>query len=145
MKKILSLAIVATMIASPAFASGDVEAGKKVFKKCVACHQIGEGAKNKTGPILNNVFGRTAGTLEGYKYSKAMIAAGEEGLVWTEETLAQWAAKPKNLVKKTKMAFAGLKKEEDILNLEAYMLTFSPDYVAQEGEGDEDDSDKKSD
>jgi len=145
MKKILSLALIATMVASPAFASGDVEAGKKVFKKCIACHQIGEGAKNKTGPILNDVFGRTAGTLEGYKYSKAMIAAGEEGLVWNEETLAQWAAKPKNLVKKTKMAFAGLKKEEDILNLEAYMLTFSPDYVEQEGEGDEDDSDKKSD
>ncbi len=134
MKKILSLAVIATMIASPTFASsdGDIEAGEKVFKKCIACHQVGENAKNKVGPILNNIFGKVAGTQEGYKYSKAMIAAGEEGLVWTEETMAEWLKKPKAMIKKTKMAFAGLKKEEDIKNLEAYLLTFSPDYAAEE-------------
>ncbi len=128
MKKILSISLIAALLASPVLADGDVEAGKKVFKKCAACHQVGDGAKNKTGPVLNNVFGRTAGTLEGYKYSKAMIEAGEGGLVWTEETMAEFLAKPKAMIKKTKMAFAGLKKEEDIKNLEAYLLTFSPNY-----------------
>ena len=132
MKKILSIALVASLIASPSLASGDVEAGKKVFKKCIACHAIDGDTKKKSGPSLDGVFGRTAGTLEGFKYSKAMIAAGEGGLVWTEETMAQWLTKPKDMIKKTKMAFAGLKKEEDIKNIEAYLLTFSPDYEPME-------------
>ncbi len=137
MKKFLITALIASFVAIPVSASdhgalGDVEAGEKVFKKCAACHQVGEKAKNKTGPVLNNVFGRTAGTLEGYKYSKAMIEAGEAGLVWTPETMAEFLTKPKAMIKKTKMAFAGLKKEEDIKNLEAYLLTFSPDYVVEE-------------
>ncbi len=132
MKKILSIALLATMVASPALASGDVEAGKKVFKKCLACHTVDNSTKKTSGPSLDNVFGRTAGTLEGFKYSKAMVAAGAEGLVWTEETMAQWLTKPKDLVSKSKMAFAGLKKEGDIENVEAYLLTFSPDYVPVE-------------
>ncbi len=137
MKKFLITAFIASFVAIPVSASdhgalGDAEAGEKVFKKCAACHQVGEKAKNKTGPVLNNIFGRTAGTLEGYKYSKAMIEAGEAGLVWTPETMAEFLTKPKAMIKKTKMAFAGLKKEEDIKNLEAYLLTFSPDYVVEE-------------
>ena len=70
---------------------------KKVFKKCAACHQVGEKAKKKVGPVLNNIFGMTAGTQEDFKYSKAMIAKGEEGLVWTDETMAEYLKKPKEV------------------------------------------------
>ncbi len=108
LKKTLSLYIgVASMFfAAPALA-GDVAAGEKVFKKCKACHVVEE--KHKTGPHLVNLFGRTAGTAEGYKkYSKAMKASG---IVWNDETLDGYLAAPKKYIKGTKMAFAGLKKK----------------------------------
>lgn len=110
----------------------DIKAGKKAFKKCAACHAVGENAENKVGPHLNDVFGRTAGSLEDYKYSKAMIAAGQDGLVWNSETMDAFLMKPKKLVKKTKMAFSGLKKETDRANIIAYLKTFSAD--GQEGQ-----------
>ncbi len=103
----------------------DVAAGETVFKKCKACHAVGDGAKNKVGPQLNDLFGRTAGSIEGFKYSKAMVAKGEEGLVWDDESLAQYLSKPRSFIKGTRMAFAGLKKEEDIVNITAYLRTFS--------------------
>ena len=97
------------------------------YKICKACHAIGPGAKNKVGPHQNDLFGRVAGSLEGYKYSKAMIAAGEAGLVWTDESLAEYLRKPKDYVKKTKMAFGGLKKDKDIEAVLAYLKTFDSD------------------
>jgi len=118
-------------IASPAFAA-DPAAGEKVFKKCRACHAVGEGAKHKVGPELNDVIGRQAGTAEGFKYSKAMIGAGEEGMVWDDEALAAYLAAPKKVVPKTKMAFAGLKKDADIENVIAYLKTFSEGAAAEE-------------
>ena len=118
--------------AGSAFAQGDVTAGEAVFKKCGACHAVGEGAKTKVGPVLNEVFGRTAGTLEGFKFSPAMIAAGEGGLVWTSETLTEFLARPRDYVDGTKMGFPGLPKPEDIDNVIAYLQTFSPDYVPDE-------------
>ncbi len=102
--------------AGPALA-GDIEAGAKVFKKCKACHVVDK-EKNKTGPHLVNLFGRTAGSLEGHKYSKAMKASG---IVWDEETLAGYLRAPKKYVKGTKMAFVGLKKDADIENIIAYL------------------------
>lgn len=122
---------VATVILgmSPATAAGDPAAGEIVFKKCMSCHAIGEGAKNKVGPVLNGVFGRTAGTFEGYKYSKAMIDAGAGGLVWTPETVQRFLAKPRDFVKGTKMSFPGLPNPVDEENVIAYLLTFSPDFV----------------
>ena len=118
-------------LSSQAFAQ-DVDAGKKVFKKCAACHAVGDGAKNKVGPQLNELFGRTAGSIEDYKYSKAMTKAGEEGLVWTDETIDQFLLKPKKMIKKTKMSYGGLKKEPERENLIAYLKTFSSG--GQEGE-----------
>lgn len=106
-----TLAILLGMSA-PAFAD-QAERGEKVFKKCASCHKIGEDAKNGVGPHLSYLFGRTAGTIEGYKYSKAMKAAGAEGLVWTEQTLNAFLIDPKKYMKKTKMKFRGLKKEAD--------------------------------
>ncbi|MEH6726411.1 MAG: c-type cytochrome [Hyphomicrobiales bacterium] len=88
-------------------------AGEKVFKKCKACHQLGEGAQNRSGPILTGVVGNTAGAVDGFKYSKPMKAAAEGGLIWTAEELAAFLAKPKKYMKGTKMSFAGLKKEAD--------------------------------
>ena len=98
-----------------------VEAGAKIFKKCAACHKVGEGAKNATGPMLNGILGRAAGTVEGFKYSKAMADAGEGGLVWSDENLHAYLSDPKGFVKRNKMSFAGLKSKDDIDAVIAYL------------------------
>ncbi|MGJ8570034.1 MAG: c-type cytochrome [Hoeflea sp.] len=129
--KSAALAVLAlAAFASPSLAEGDADAGKKVFKKCMACHAVGDGAKHKVGPELNDVFGRVAGDAEGYKYSKAMIEAGEGGLVWDTDTLTEYLTNPKAMIKGTKMAFAGLKKDDDIVNVLAYLKTFSEEMAA---------------
>lgn len=110
--------------------TGDAAAGEKVFRKCQACHEVGADAKNKVGPILTGVLGRTAGTLEDFKYSEAMIAAGEGGLVWTPETLAQYLEKPRDYVEGTKMTFAGLRDKDERNDIVAYLAS-----VATEEEG----------
>lgn len=117
--------VAALLLAGTQAVAQDVAAGEKLFKRCSACHAVGEGAKNKVGPELNELFGREAGGLEDYRYSAAMTKAGEGGLVWNEETLAQYLADPKGFVKGTKMAFPGFKKEEDLANITAYLKTFS--------------------
>lgn len=120
--KFLAVSLIAlAMAATPVLAEGDVDAGATVFKKCLACHAVGEGAKNKVGPQLNDLFGRTAGTAADYKYSKAMIEAGAGGLVWTAETLKPYLHKPKDVVPGTKMTFAGLPSAQDRANVIAYM------------------------
>lgn len=105
-------------------AAGDAANGEKVFRKCMACHEVGPDAKAKVGPPLNGVIGRTAGTLEGFAYSDAMVAAGEGGLVWTAETIGELLEKPKDFVPGTKMTFAGLRKEEERADVIAYLATF---------------------
>jgi len=103
-----------------------IAAGQKVFRKCKACHQIGAGAKNRVGPILTGVVGRPAGHEEGFRYSKAMAAKGAEGLVWEDATLDAFLTKPKAFVPKTKMGFAGLKKESDRAAIIAYLKSVTP-------------------
>jgi cytochrome c2 len=134
MKKIAAIAVTALIAAGPAFADGDVDAGEKVFRKCRACHLVGENATARVGPVLNNLFGRTAGTNEEYgaRYSKAMVEAGQNGLVWTEEVLMEYLIKPRDYVNGTKMAFAGLAKEQDREDVIAYLKQFSPDYKPAE-------------
>lgn len=110
-----------------------VAKGENVYKKCKACHAVGPDAKHKVGPHQNDLFGRVAGTIDGFKFSKAMIAAGEAGLVWTDESLAAFLGKPKSYVKKTKMSFSGLKKDEDIAAVIAYLKTFDSDGPAEDG------------
>lgn len=99
--------------------------GEKVFKKCKACHQVGEGAQNKTGPILNDIAGQTIGSVEGYKYSKTFQGLAADGAVWDDAALAAFLAKPKAFAPKTKMSFAGLKKESDIAAMIAYLKSLS--------------------
>jgi len=103
--------------AGPALADGDPAAGKKVFNKCRACHVV-DAEKNRVGPHLKGVFGRDAGTVEGFKYSPAML---DSGITWDEVTIAEYVTDPKGYVPNNKMAFPGLKKEEDIANLIAYL------------------------
>jgi cytochrome c2 len=119
----LSLAVVlGAAWPTPSRAQDDeAAAGEKVFKRCGACHAIGEGAKNKVGPELNGIIGRTAGTAEGFTYSDAMTEAGAAGLVWNADTLAEYLANPKAKVPGTKMTFAGLKKPEEITAVIAYL------------------------
>lgn len=100
-----------------AMAEGDPAAGEKVFKKCKACHVIDK-KKNRLGPHLIGVIGRTSGSVEGFKYSKAMQAAG---ITWDETTIDEYLTDPKGYVPKNKMAFKGLKKEEDRANVIAYI------------------------
>jgi len=114
----MALALSLIIGAAPAMAS-DAASGEKVFKRCKACHYADK-EKNKTGPHLVNVIDRKAGSIEGYKYSKAMAASG---LVWDEATLTAYLKAPKKFLKGTKMAFAGLKKDDDIKNLIAYLKT----------------------
>ncbi|MEO1281269.1 MAG: cytochrome c family protein [Pseudomonadota bacterium] len=125
LKKYLVIAVAAAVPAltlAPTMASAqDVAKGAKVFKKCKACHAVGEGAKNKVGPQLNGVVGRAAGSLEGYKYSKAMV---EIGLTWDEATLDKYLANPKGVVKGTKMIYRGLKKEQQRKDIIAYLATY---------------------
>jgi cytochrome c len=99
--------------------------GMKVFRKCKSCHQVGDGAKNRSGPILNGLIGAPAGHIDGFKYSKPLMAKSEEGLVWNAETLAGFLAAPKAYIKGTKMGFAGLKDPADIEAVIAYLTTFS--------------------
>ncbi len=133
--RLLGVALASAVVfsGSAAWAEGDAAAGEKVFKKCKVCHTLEEGGKHKVGPNFWGVFGRQAGTAEGYtKYSKDMIAAGEGGLVWSEETIASYIKKDGGTKAfigsfigkkkaKTKMVFRGLKKDEDVANLVAYL------------------------
>lgn len=114
---ILGFTAALTMAMPLALAEGDAAAGEKVFKKCKACHVIDK-EKNRLGPHLIGIFGRSAGSVDGFKYSKAMM---EAGLTWDEATLDQYLADPKGFVPKNKMAFPGLKKEEDRNNVIAYL------------------------
>lgn len=118
---ILSVFVMAAISFSAAsFAEGDAVKGKKVFKKCKACHTVDNGGKNLVGPNLFGIVGKKAAQKEGYKYSKAMTASG---LTWDEATLNTYLTKPKALVKKTKMTFVGLKKEKHRANVIAYLKT----------------------
>ncbi len=108
------------LTASAAFAEGDVAKGKKIAKKCVACHSLDEGGKNRLGPNLFGILNKKAATNPTYKYSKAMA---NSGLTWDEATFLEYITKPKKLVKGTKMSFPGIKKATKRADLLAYFKT----------------------
>ncbi len=114
----------AMTLAAPALAGGDPAEGEKVFKKCKACHMVGDGAKNRIGPVLTGIVGAPAGRNPDFKYSAAMTEAAAGGLVWTEENLDKFLKKPKDFLKGTKMTFAGLRKDDQRADVIAYLGTF---------------------
>jgi cytochrome c len=104
---------------------GNADEGQEVFKKCRACHDVGPTAKNKVGPLLNDIIGRRAGTIEGFEYSQANKDAGAKGLTWTDDVLFKYLENPLAFMPGTKMAFAGLKDAQDRKDLIAYLHKFS--------------------
>ncbi|MEE3361103.1 MAG: cytochrome c family protein [Pseudomonadota bacterium] len=123
-KNILASALMVATSAGIAAADGDAAKGEKVFRKCQACHAVGEGAENKVGPVLNGLLGRAVAAGEGFEYSDALAAKGAEGVVWDEDTLEAFLEKPRDWAPGTKMSFAGLRKEDDRENVIAYLATF---------------------
>ena len=112
-------------VSSFAIAEGDAEMGERVFRKCQSCHQVGEGAENRTGPTLNNIVGAPMGAHPDFGYSDALADKAAEGGVWDVETLTAFLANPRNVMQGTRMSFAGLRKEQEIADVIAYLATFS--------------------
>jgi cytochrome c len=102
----------------------DLAAGEASFRKCFACHAVGPDAKNKVGPHLNGLDGRKAGTQEGYSFS---AANKDSGIVWNEAEFKDYIRNPRAKIPKTKMIFAGIKSENEINNLWAYLAQFNAD------------------
>ena len=126
-----ALASAMCLLAAPAAAgehvAGDPAAGEKVFRKCMACHQVGEDAKNRVGPTLNGIVGARMAQVEDFEYSPAMVELGEEGRVWTPADLDAFLEKPRTWVPGIKMTFAGLRKEEERRDVIAYLAGFRED------------------
>ena len=119
-----ALMILTVTATAPAAMAQDVAAGKSSFNKCLACHAIGEGAKNKVGPELNGLNGRKSGTAPDYNYSDANK---NSGITWDEATFKEYIKDPKAKIPGTKMAFAGIKNDKEIGDLWAYLAQFKGD------------------
>jgi cytochrome c len=126
MKKLTlsALVILAASAAASAALAQDVAAGKTSFNKCLACHAIGEGAKNKVGPELNGLNGRKSGTVPGYSYSDANK---NSGITWNEAEFKEYIKDPKAKIPGTKMTFAGIKDEKEINDLWAFISQYDKD------------------
>jgi len=138
-KQILAAAFFsATTFAASSAVAGDVAKGEAIFKKCASCHMVGEGAKNKVGPILTNVVGSKMASVEGYKYGKSIIALGETGATWSEEEIFAYLENPKKYLRaklddkkaKSKMSFK-LKKEDQRKDVIAYLASLSSNAAAE--------------
>lgn len=113
--------VAATMLSIVPAHAQDAAAGEKVFAQCKACHQVGEKARNAVGPVLNGLFGRKAGTVEGFSYSQANK---NSGIVWDEATFREYIKDPKAKIPGTKMVFPGLKNPKQIDDIIAYLKQF---------------------
>lgn len=120
MKTIVAAAGLVVALSGQALAQ-DVAAGENSFKKCLACHAVGETAKNKVGPALNGLDGRHSGTVEGYNYSEANK---KSGIVWNADSFKDYIRDPRARIPGTKMIFAGIKNETEAANLWAFLAQF---------------------
>jgi cytochrome c len=127
MRRFVCAAALAAATAATA-AAADIANGKAVFGKCRACHQVGEKARNLVGPSLNGLFGRKAGTMEGFNYTEANK---NSGIVWDEAVFREYIKNPKAKIPGTKMVFAGISDDRDIDDLIAYLKQFGPDAKIQ--------------
>ena len=109
------------LLAAGSASAQDIAAGERVYTQCRACHQVGETAKNIIGPELNGLFGRKAGSVEGFSYSPANK---NSGLTWDEATFRDYIKDPRAKMPGTKMVYAGLKDEQRITDLVAYLKQF---------------------
>jgi cytochrome c len=106
-------------------AGGDPKNGERIFNQCSGCHQVGQGAVDRIGPHLNNIFDRAAGASEGFRYSEGLQRAAAGGLIWNYETLDIYVENPRALVSKTRMSFRGLQEQQDRDDVLAYLRQFS--------------------
>jgi cytochrome c len=119
-----TLAVIVSSATASAALAQDAAAGKTSFNKCMACHAIGDGAKNKVGPELNGLDGRKSGTAEGYSYSDANK---NSGITWSEAQFKEYIRDPKAKIPGTKMAFAGIKNEQEVNDLWAFLAQYDAD------------------
>ena len=117
-------AVFASLAGASSAPAQDAAAGETSFKKCLACHSIGEGAKNKVGPVLNGLDGRKSGSVEGFSYSDANK---NSGITWNKDQFLEYIKDPKAKIPGTKMTFAGIKNETEAQNLWAYLSSFDKD------------------
>ncbi|WP_296584660.1 cytochrome c family protein [Xanthobacter sp.] len=127
MRLVLASVLVLAAATGSAYADPDVAKGETVFKKCMACHAIGPDAKVKVGPPLNGIVGAKWAHFEGYAYSQDIKDGAAAGKVWDNATLNDYIENPKHLVPKGKMAFAGVKNEDERKDLIAFLAQFKPD------------------
>ena len=120
-------ALLAVVTTGPGMADdfGAPEDGAKVFRKCQACHAVGPEAFNRTGPHLNDLFGRRAGALDGFDYSAGLVRMGNDGLMWDFASLDAYLENPKAFASDTRMNFAGLKAPEDRADVLAFLRQYS--------------------
>jgi cytochrome c len=109
------------LAAAPTAQAQDVAAGQRVFNQCRACHVIENNGRNGVGPNLHGVVGRRAGTIQGFRYSANMRTLAEGGLTWDEATLRRYLTNPKDVVPQGSMAFAGIRNEQQLNDLVAYL------------------------
>ena len=119
--KSLAIAGIVIVAATGGALAQDLAAGENSFKKCLPCHSVGEDAKNKVGPVLNGLEGRKSGTIEGYNYTEANKTSG---ITWDDAQFREYIQDPRAKIKGTKMVFAGIKNENEITNLWAYLKQF---------------------
>ena len=122
-KRLVFAALAFTASTGVTFAQ-DLAAGENSFKKCLACHAVGEGARNKVGPLLNGLEGRKSGTIEGFSYSEANK---NSGITWDKTVFLEYIRDPRAKIPGTKMIFPGIKNETEASNLWAYLASFGPD------------------
>lgn len=112
-----------------ALADGTAKEGERLFRtlRCGSCHEVGPEARNKVGPHLNEIFGRVAGGADGFRYSRAMMELASDGLVWNGDMLRAFLISPSEFLPRTRMAFRGVRSEDDLDHLLAYLATLTPE------------------
>ncbi len=128
-KLFLSAVILFVTMPGYALADGHAAEGERLFRtlRCAGCHEVGPEARNKVGPQLNEIIGRAAGSIEGFRYSRAMVGRAEDGLVWNEDMLRAFLTAPSEFLPRTRMAYRGVRKEEDLTELLIYLATLTPE------------------